>query len=101
MTTLTINPMRSYSRPKPHYPVRGDWYATTTWELADGIYKRMFRSPSTGRVRGAFVERALGGWRWRIQERSVRGAGTDVLRRGGSGGDNQVTGESEYGTGNR
>ena len=76
--SLTVNPMRSYSRPKPHYPVRGDWYATTTWELADGFYKRMFRSPSTGHIRGAFVERALGGWRWRVQDRSVRGVVTQV-----------------------
>lgn len=78
MTTMTMNPMRSYTRPKPHYPVRGDWYVSTPWELADGIYKRVFRSASTGRVRVAFVERALGGWRWRIQERSVRGVVSQV-----------------------
>ena len=68
-----MNPMRSYTRPKVKYPVRGDWYAYTAWELVDGAYKRMWRSPSTGRVRGAFVERSLGGWRWRVTERSVRG----------------------------
>ena len=76
--TMTMNPMRSYTRPTPHYPVRGDWYATTPWELADGFYKRVWRSPSTGRVRTAFVERAAGGWRWRVQERSVRGIVTQV-----------------------
>lgn len=76
--TMTMNPMRSYTRPKPHYPVRGDWYAATPWELVDGAYKRVWRSPATGRTRTAFVERALGGWRWRIQERSVRGILTQV-----------------------
>ncbi len=71
--TATMNPMRSYSRPTPHYPVRGDWYATTTWELVDGSYKRMFRSPTTGRTRTAWVERSQGGWRWRVIERWPRG----------------------------
>lgn len=73
---MTMNPMRRYSRPTPHYPVRGDWYAATPWELADGFYKRVWRSHSTGSVRTAFVERSQGGWRWRVGERSVRGIST-------------------------
>ena len=73
MTTLTINPMRSYSRPTPHYPARADFYPRTTWELADGAYKRVFFSASSGRTRTAWVERALGGWRWKVMERWPRG----------------------------
>lgn len=74
----TMNPMRSYMRPKVKYPVRGDWYAYTAWELVDGAYKRMWRSPSTGRTRAAWVERSSGGWRFRVMERSVRGSVTQV-----------------------
>ena len=62
-----------YSRPKPHYPARSDFRPRTTWELVDGAYKRVFFSPSTGRMRTAWVERALGGWRWRVMERWPRG----------------------------
>ena len=73
--TATMSPMRSYTRPKPHYPVRGDWYATTTWELADGAYKRLFKSPSSWLTRTAWVERSAGGWRWRVVERGPRTLG--------------------------
>lgn len=60
-------------RPKPHYPARGDWRARTPWELVDGAYRRGFFSPSTGHTRTALVERAQGGWRWRVMERWTRG----------------------------
>lgn len=80
---MTMSPMRSYTRPVPHYPARGDWYAATPWEFTDGIYKRLFRSRSAGRTRTAFVERAAGGWRWRVQERNRRG-GVELVGLGGA-----------------
>lgn len=81
--TMTMSPMRSYTRPKPRYQARGDWHARTPWELVDGAYKRGFFSPSTGRTRTAFVERAAGGWRWRVQERNRRG-GVELVGLGGA-----------------
>lgn len=65
--------LTSYRVPVVRYRARGDWYAATPWELAEGAYKRMFKSPATGRTRTAWVERSAGGWRWRVTERSVRG----------------------------
>jgi len=53
----------------PHYPVRSDWQPFTPWEIVDGRYKRLFRSRSQRtRHRKAVIQRASGGWRWRVFE---------------------------------
>ena len=56
-------------RVRPNYPAVSDWHPRTPWELVDGRYQRIFASRSHRcRVRKAYIERANGGWRWKVIE---------------------------------
>ena len=84
--------LTEYRKPVPRYGLAdAGWFATTRWEIADGLWQRLWRhryamSRKTHGVRRARVWRKAGAWTWNVCEWDARhGVWVEIAREAAAG----------------